>query len=207
MPLVYRKAIKQSHLLLWEITEDLPTIEQLANSISFDEKQYAKLLSKRRKAEWLISRILLAQFDPALQISYNEHKQPLLNDKIFISISHSQNMVGIYLGKNSQIGIDIEKMHRKVDSVASKFIAPEEFDIIKNFTKSELLLHIWCSKEVVFKAAGLDSIDFKKNILVKNIEQSSNKIKIECRMKKGNFNQNYHLEVIEVNKNLVAYTV
>ncbi len=207
MPIVYKQSNKSSHLFLWEITEDLPTIEKLAQSVYFDSELYKKLTNKRRKSEWLITRLLLHQFDPSLRISYTQNGKPFLNNQLAISISHSQNMVGIYLSNHPNIGLDIEKSDRHIGEVARKFISEKEFELIKKYKKIELLVPFWCSKEVVFKAAGLNNIDFKKNIQIEKIKIEQDKMNIDCKMIKEEFNEHYQLNVIDVAKNVITFTV
>ena len=93
-------------------------------------------------------------------------------------------MVGIYLSMDDKIGLDIEKIDRPIKPVASKFISDSEFRLLKNYTESELLLAVWCSKEVVFKAAGIDSIDFKKHIQIEKIDIDKDELYILGRLKK-----------------------
>ena len=81
-------------IAIWEITETLEELLQLANAIST-----ANFNTEKRKKEWLASRLLLNEINPNCSISYNPFGAPELNNGSFISISHSKGLVAIITSK------------------------------------------------------------------------------------------------------------
>jgi len=121
----------------------------------------SKFKTERRKKEILASRLLLKKILPNTTISYNKHGAPEINSEKFISISHSKNLAVIIVSRK-KVGIDIEKISRKLIKVSSKFIA-------KNSHKSlspEKATLIWTCKEAVYKWHQKGKVNFINDIKI-----------------------------------------
>ena len=141
-------------IAIWEITETLEELLQLANAIST-----ADFNTEKRKKEWIASRLLLNEINPNYSISYNAFGAPELSNGSFISISHSKGLVAIIISQQ-QVGIDIEEMSEKALRVSSKFVSTNN---LKALTAEKATL-IWCCKEAVFKWHQKGKVDFIADI-------------------------------------------
>jgi 4'-phosphopantetheinyl transferase len=151
-------------IAVWEITETLDKLIELANEISTPD-----FIAEKRKKEWIASRLLLNKINPNYLISYNIFGAPELNNNSYISISHSKGLVAIIISKQ-QVGIDIELISKRALKVSSKFISENN---LKSLTPEKATL-IWSCKEAIFKWAQKGKVDFISDIKIhpfKNIEK------------------------------------
>ena len=171
MPLLLKKEENNNTILIWKIIEPLQDLISLSNNIDCSH-----LNSKKRKKEFLACRILLNYFNTDLKISYSKNGAPNINNNQYISISHSNNLVGIIIS-GKKIGIDIEIISKRSLLLKEKFIGSHHSKINKE--KSTL---IWCIKEAVFKFHEMGNIDFKKDVFVQDhVLEDRGKINIQFK--------------------------
>jgi phosphopantetheinyl transferase len=151
-----QQIIKENNIKigLWKIEESLEELLQLTEKISISNCNI-----KKRKKEFLISRLLLNNMSPNANITYNKFGAPELDNSQNISISHSKGLVAILLG-NKKVGLDIEQISEKALRVSSKFIS---LNNLKDLTAEKATL-IWCCKEAVFKWHQKGGVDFITDI-------------------------------------------
>ena len=158
MPLLLKKEENNISIYIWKIQESLEELVELYPNIEFP-----KFKTKKRNLEALCSRILLYNHSRSLKISYSESGSPLLNNHQYISVSHSGNLVCIAISNNS-IGVDIEEISEKSLRSQSKFVNVNQTNLNKNKTSL-----IWSIKESVFKYHNKGGIDFKRDVLLKDL--------------------------------------
>ena len=154
MGVISNITIQNCTIAIWEITETLEELLQLSNTISA-----ADFNTKKRKKEWIASRLLLNEINPNYSISYNAFGAPELNNGSYISISHSKGLAAIIISQQ-QVGIDIEEISEKALRVSSKFVS---INNLKALTAEKATL-IWCCKEAVFKWHQKGEVDFIADI-------------------------------------------
>lgn len=147
---------KYCEIAVWKTQESLDEIMQLSNSM-----HVSKIKTEKRKKEFLSARILLRKLLPDVSISYNIHGAPELENDKFISISHSQDLTAIIIGR-SKVGIDVEKIREKTLRVSSKFIPKNAHKLI---SKEKATL-IWCCKEAIYKWYEKGKINFIEDIKI-----------------------------------------
>ena len=171
MPLILKREENNISIYIWKIQESLKELIQLYPYIEFP-----KFKSDKRNLEALCSRILLYNHSKSLKISYSDTGSPSLNNHQYISISHSGNLVCIGVSKNT-IGIDIEEISERSLRSHSKFVNVNQTNLDKNKTSL-----IWSIKESVFKYHNIGGIDFKRDILLKDlIVQDKGKLVVQFR--------------------------
>lgn len=163
---------------VWQITESTSFFEHDLQ-LSVQEQDDYEHYSGNRKLEWLASRWLLDQISeqkPRMPISKDEYSKPFFpsNTDYGCSLSHSHGIVAALLvqktnlsSEDAIIGCDIQILVPKIKNIAPKFINETEFQLIESLSEDAYfdLLHIlWTSKESMYKAYGMKSLDFKKNI-------------------------------------------
>lgn len=163
MPVVLHRNIKpNTQLAVWKMSETLEELLHIGIVLSENTK------SEKRQKEWICSRLLLDSIVPNTKISYNKHGAPVLSDGSVISISHSHDYCAILLSKHIA-AIDLELISTKADRLKGQFITKEEEKFI---TKSERSTLLWCAKECLFKIHQQGNLNFKKDLIINNIEEN-----------------------------------
>lgn len=174
-----------------------------ASSILTDEENrvFKHLKIKKRKVEWLSGRIAakkaFASYMSSLHCTNRVSSISILNNQarapyivghpeLHLSISHSHEYA-VALIARFKIGIDIEKIEPRPDSLAHYFCSQEERAMLEQepMRKDELLTYFWSRKEAVSKFLGLGGkMNFKQISTVNDeIEISQEKIRLvsgEC---------------------------
>lgn len=86
-----------------------------------------------------------------------EEQQKYPPHEIAFNISHSGEWVVLAIGRNRNIGVDVEKIRRDMDvmSIASRYFTPEEAALIESSDDIHaLFFHHWSRKEAYVKAIG-----------------------------------------------------
>jgi len=166
MPLLNDLVPNESLLCkLWRIDE-LEEIMDPNNELNSEDYQ---ILLKRKanhlRNQFLASRKLIGLINPDLRISYKE-EIPILSDNRNISISHSDEIVTVLISKENGIGVDVEKINNKVQSVASKFLSSNEIRFFGKAPSTRQLIRAWTAKEAVYKALRKPGINFSDNIIL-----------------------------------------
>ncbi len=139
-------------------------ISQLPAAHPFEEG-----LSEQRARErysWRkVAREILA--DPAAQFDYNELGAPqIVGSDHYISVSHSSTLLAVVISP-TRCAIDIERLDRNFERVASRYISPQEHAQLHT---CELMPHIWSIKECLYKFAGQRGLDFIRDIRIMSID-------------------------------------
>lgn len=161
---------------IWQITE---TVEELCNQfpVLTTQEEFCTINIEKQQKEWLSSRALLHQICemealPPSILQKDEYGKPFLlteNQAFHISISHSFPYAVIALHKHKTIGIDIEAVSEKLHKVANRVFSPSE---LLWATSVENLAFLWCAKEAMYKWYGKKGVDFRKHLIVEQIENA-----------------------------------
>ncbi len=93
-----------------------------------------------------------------LEFDYSENGKPHVADSdVDFNVSHSADWVVLAFGRNRNIGVDVEKIKWEMDveSIASRYFAPEEIDLIENAEdRHSIFFQLWARKEAYVKACG-----------------------------------------------------
>jgi phosphopantetheinyl transferase (holo-ACP synthase) len=175
--LIINREIEEGCMLgLWEIVEDYETLFKTTRLSDYDQQRLDSFKNLNRKVESLSVRALLQQMiNPDARIVYRNHsRKPYLEDDSYnISVSHSHKYTSILLGKNKQVGVDLEFMSHDIERLAHKFINEREI-ITENpqLRREHLYLH-WCAKETLFKICDKLDIHFLENLTIKPFDIAS----------------------------------
>lgn len=163
MPLVNHTQINDTcQLALWKITEEL---DDLLKCVCLNDTEQARLDgfgSFARKKEFVTTRVLLQKLlGEGVFIENNEHGKPfLVNSDFDISISHSKDYVGIMVGRNHDLALDIEYLSDRVYRITKRFMSADEISSISETNKQLHIYQHWCAKECMIKLYG------KKDVLL-----------------------------------------
>lgn len=168
MPFIQQIQFEFGNAGIWEMTE---TPAELLNMITLSEaekKQFLKISAPKRQVEFLATRILTEKITGGKsEIVYQTDGKPtLLNSRKFISISHSANLVVVFISELN-CGVDVETTNRDTDRIAERFLNPSEIENIQKSDQPKLLqLLYWCAKEAVFKCSPQKGVQFNEQILI-----------------------------------------
>ena len=130
--------------------------------------EYDKNLLEKRNEEilreyFLAVRKLLNIENPDININYDKNGKPYLNNNKGISISHSNELVGIGLSNEIDFGIDIQIKTDKIFNIQNKFLSKKE--ILQLTSKNiESLTKIWSAKESIYKLLGKKGVSFSSDL-------------------------------------------
>jgi len=93
-----------------------------------------------------------------VNFAYSENGKPrMINADIDFNVSHSGAWVVFALGRNRNIGVDIEQIKRKMDvlAVAERFFTDTEVDQVRSSEDPcAAFFQLWARKEAYVKACG-----------------------------------------------------
>jgi len=189
MGLILLNKHKKYQFGVWKINESLIGLIE-----GFEDDYFNKLKNKKRKLEYVCTRLLLKEFDSNLKISYNKNGAPILNNNKCISIAHSNNLAAIIISDN-KVGIDIEKISEKPIKIAAKFIS--ENDNISMDINDVCLA--WSAKEAIYKLHEIGGLDFKNDIVIQKINKEKKIISVKFK------NKSLFLNYQKINNHFLVY--
>ena len=145
-------------------------------------------------------------FEGNNEVLYEPSGRPYLygdSQNYFISISHSKNFVAL-ASSHKRIGIDIEEINNRVLKIRPRFLNERELEMI-NSTDLEYNTIAWCIKEVLFKLSKNEGLDFKIDLLI--LEEIESRKKFQCSMREGNEMKGVIVEIVRVDKLIIAFNV
>ncbi|MCL3778971.1 4'-phosphopantetheinyl transferase superfamily protein [Prolixibacteraceae bacterium JC049] len=166
-----RNMNESSTLLAWELNESIEELLPLAELTEDEKHFFSSIKNEQRKREWLVTRVLLLTFlNRKVEVDKTAEGKPFLkNEEWNISISHTSTMVLVLFSKMKSIGVDVEKINRKIDRVAPRFLSTKELANCDTDDKQRMLVCHWCAKEAVFKAIDDTDIDFSEQIHIQGV--------------------------------------
>lgn len=202
MPILNKKNINNSLSIgIWHIVESKENLLETYVDRGFDTTNVIETKSELRLKQWLAIRLLLHEFYPNVEISYNEFGKPFLSNKVEISISHAGDFAVIAINTSKKCGIDIEKISSKVERIKHKFLNAKELEIAK--TLEELTL-FWCAKEALYKLYGEKELIFNEQLFVNN--QNKPNI-VQGRIKTVSNDEQHDLMAEKIDDYFLVYTI
>ncbi len=167
-----------------EISSDEKT---LFESLADDERVYVSQLAGGRRREWVAWRALLREqtkrwslSESALRVSYATSGEPLFEGlEGSISVSHSRRFVALARTWQGRCGIDIEQLDRNFERIEDKYISDAERQLP---TAANPLFRavVWCAKEAMFKCVGRAGVDFRRDLLITQVDIEGGRVRGEA---------------------------
>ena len=157
---------------IWHLTEEESFFTPSINSLVSDTKPLETITHNKRRTEWLAGRWLVKQLVERINLPFDgiwtdEYNKPhLVTDVATISLSHATPYVVAILNTKSPCGIDVEKIRKKLNPLAPKFLNENELSVANgDLTKLAVL---WGAKEALYKLHGRKSLIFKENLAIED---------------------------------------
>lgn len=160
--------INHSEIHLLQYPEFDP-INYLDNLNSEEINRLKKFSNIKRRREFVATRILKTQLFGLKQIRYNKIGSPFIDEDLFISISHSDKIVGIAVNKNHAIGLDLEPNRPNILRLKHKFLSDQELSEF-NCESAKTVTQLWSAKETLYKLANRKQILFIEQLHLKKHE-------------------------------------
>lgn len=147
----------------------IPDGELLERGATEEELQSVEgISSQSRRAERLAWRLLLRSVLPTAQIEYLSSGKPEIKNSQYnhISVSHCQDFVAVAIA-TKHCGIDVERYDRNFERVKSRYMTAEEQSLSEDEHWAAV---VWCAKEAMYKMAGREGVDFKRDMQIISAE-------------------------------------
>ena len=119
--------------------------------------------------EKAITQHLLLTHLPNQRLCYNSNGKPYLKDGGYISISHSNSLIGIAWSFDYNIGLDIEEVNDRIFRVENRFISEKEMTFAKSLLDK---LTVWSLKEVLIKINDDKSLNLKTDLIIERANEN-----------------------------------
>ncbi|MCX6274949.1 MAG: 4'-phosphopantetheinyl transferase superfamily protein [Bacteroidetes bacterium] len=207
MPLFFYEEQLDFHLAIWKMDEDVDELMRLASLSEGDIEKVNSFTHTARKKEWICIRMLLKKLNRGYSIGYHESGKPFLeNADEHISISHTKEYAGLIISDSFPVGIDLERIHSRIEKIAHKFVSEEEAKFITGKNNLEKLFVIWGVKEVLFKMHSIGELIFKEHLIVSPFEFNVSG-SLTASIMKGDFQKKYGLNYKLVEDLLITWCV
>jgi 4'-phosphopantetheinyl transferase EntD len=187
------------HLGVWEITEDFDSLYSMVNLVAVEKAKLDSFKNISRKVEWLSVRALVKNMlGKDTRILYNSENKPFVRGNTHnISITHSNSLTAVIIGKDKRVGIDLEFMSGKINKVANKFINDRE-NIVDDpeLSKFHLYLH-WCAKETLYKICDKQDINFRDGITIAPFQPNEDHGHMKGNVINGNGEESFEMEYLQ----------
>ena len=147
----------------------IPDGELLERGATEEELQSVESISSQsRRAERLAWRLLLRSVLPTAQVEYLSSGKPEIKNSQYnhISVSHCRDFVAVAIA-TKPCGIDVERYDRNFERVRSRYMTAEEQSLSADEHWAAV---VWCAKEAMYKMAGREGVDFKRDMQIISAE-------------------------------------
>jgi 4'-phosphopantetheinyl transferase len=204
---IYKTITVNDHtsIAIWKVDE---TEERLATGITLSphcKKRFNGMKSQIHRRAFLSIRHLLAIYGYVDDdLYYSEVGKPYLKDGNHISITHSHHFTAIIIGKQAEVGIDIEMQRDKILRIAHKFTPVTEYRTLAN-TEAVIrkLTIVWGAKESLYKIYGQKGLSFLLHINVSDFSFDNNKT--SATIQYNGDTTNYHICFTEFERFTCVY--
>lgn len=165
MPVTSEIDLINGLILCWHVAESTEELEHLCVQRDIILPPPMHLESRRKQV--MATSLLHAQLFPGTILSYTGTGKPVIDSNNHVSISHSGEML-VMMKSSIPCGIDIERIHSRVQKVRHKFLNDDEL-VETEHASDHIVTQYWTSKEAMFKVSGSDRVFMRSNIFVRDL--------------------------------------
>lgn len=167
MPLFDVISTPCGNLGVWKVDEPVKVLMEIAGpSLCIDLESVhpgKRLLEKAAVRALLATMLKLDNSSVYYKIVYSAEGTPSLDDGSYMSISHTDGYVAVYLGRKCPLGVDVETRSPRALRLFHRFC--KENASCKGEDYATLC---WSAKECVYKVAGRRAADFRESLIVRD---------------------------------------
>jgi phosphopantetheinyl transferase len=208
MPFIQQIQFKDGNAGIWKMAETPAELLNLVKLTEAEKTHFLKISAPKRQVEFLATRILTEKITgEKIEIVYQTDGKPtLLNSREYISISHSANMVVVFISELN-CGVDDETINRDTDRIAKRFLHPSEMENIQKSDQPKLLqLLYWCAKEAIFKCSSQKGVQFNEQILISPFNMN-HETHFKATLTSETGRENFNLWFLPVKNNVLVFCV
>ncbi len=180
MPVFFQQQINESTRLgVWKI-------EETEDFFKGNVPQRRDVTHPKKRLQHLAGRFLLQYLFPDFpyeQIRIAETRKPFLPDERYhFSISHCGDYAAAIVSRTQQVGVDVEETEERILRIKDKYLSSVEQSLFipdNQIPDFRLLTLLWSAKESVFKWYGAGEVDFRRHILLSNLDQTANTLRCD----------------------------
>lgn len=128
--------------------------------------RFEQIHHPEKRLEFAASRFLRTSVFGKTPIHYNAFGSPYLDQKGFISLSHTKGLVVMAHAAAFNIGVDVERVREKAVSLHSRFVHPSEMSFFDTGSAYDMSL-LWSFKETLYKLTDREGVLFAKELIVR----------------------------------------
>lgn len=171
MPLLVKRNVQDGvEMGIWEIAESVDELLAQLTLTPGEEIIFSQLKGDLRKQHWLSYHLIIKKIinsPELLDINYSPFGRPIiLNHVSRISVSHSGLYAAAMVSSKKPVGIDIEKIHPRIEKVIHKFLNNQELEDLKRDYTIEHMHVCWSAKEAMYKFYHRRQLDFRENMII-----------------------------------------
>lgn len=186
MPVQFQLNNSGNKILVWYLTESEKELAKQCQLSENDVIKFSKISNSVMRCSFLAIRIMIKNLGSS-EIIYQKNGKPMIEPG-FISISHSGSWVGVDYSKENEVGLDIEKINSRILKIKDRFLTHEEqLSVCEN--QVEKMTLCWSAKEAIFKKYGAETVFFKENIEIINIDIEPKLIEVKIKLGIGLLNE------------------
>ncbi|WP_051203467.1 4'-phosphopantetheinyl transferase family protein [Hugenholtzia roseola] len=161
MPIFLHKKFPHYDLVLWKIDEN----EAQLHSLAQEEEAFATYKNPTIRLEKMAAALLLSHFFPSHKVEKAHTGKPFLKPHTaHISISHSYPWVALAFSRTHALGLDVEAVGLKVETVAPRVLHESELAFCRG--NRRIATRFWSAKEALYKCLDAKGATWRKDIRV-----------------------------------------
>lgn len=168
MPVTETISKHTSTIECWTITESTAELERLCANCGIQPVNNFALEARYR--QYMVTQLLFRRLFDLEELRYHENGKPYASGSRSVSISHSGDVV-VMMRSQHECGVDIERIHQRVEKVKHKFLSDEELERVEG-AAIHTLVQYWTAKEAMFKVYGSQDVFMRSNIFINDVGSS-----------------------------------
>jgi phosphopantetheinyl transferase len=161
MPIFLHKKLPHYDLVLWKIEENEAELSRLAQ----EDEGFSRYKNPTIRLEKIAASMLLEHFFPSHQLEKAQTGKPFLKPQTaHISVSHSYPWVALAFSRTHALGIDVEAVRAKVETVAPRVL--QDFELAFCRGNRQRTTRYWSAKEAVYKCLDAKGAIWRKDIRI-----------------------------------------
>lgn len=171
MPLYFKKTVLDNLIVvIWKLDESLERLKSEVYLTLEEINSLDEISLPNKQREFLSGKYVIKKACSLLGIEFkglakDEFGKPFLVGREFeISLTHTEDYIGVVFSLSGPVGIDLEKPREQILRIFPRLFSEEEQKAVANNLDSATIY--WSAKEALYKLYGRRSVNFKNNLFL-----------------------------------------